>query len=156
VSQNPKQIAETFYSAFSRRDAETMNSCYTEDIHFSDPIFPSLGPAETKALWRMLCTSAKDFSLTYSVRETDADFIRVDWIAGYTFVATGRRVENHVCAQLRVRDGKIFEHKDEFSFPRWSRQALGPIAIVLGYFPFFKKKVQSSAQKNLEKFIASS
>jgi len=153
VNGNPSQVAETFYSAFARRDAESMNSCYAEDAHFSDPIFASLGPTETKALWRMLCASAQDFSLTYSVQETGPNSVSVKWIARYTFAATGRRVENHVHAYLRLRNGKIFEHKDEFDFPRWARQALGPIAIVLAYFPFFQEKVRSSAQKNLEKFI---
>ncbi|MCH5685819.1 nuclear transport factor 2 family protein [Niabella sp. W65] len=38
-----KQIVEKFYDAFSRKDFETMNSCYAEDIVFSDPVFGFYG-----------------------------------------------------------------------------------------------------------------
>ena len=94
MSTQASQIADSFYSAFSRRDADSMNAYYTEDVHFSDPIFPSLGTSETRAMWKMLCKNAKDFSLTYSVLESGPDFIQVEWNAKYIFSSTGRPVED--------------------------------------------------------------
>ena len=56
---------QKFYTAFQQKDYATMNSCYADDIPFSDPVYGLLKGHETKAMWQMLCTRAKDFSLQF-------------------------------------------------------------------------------------------
>ena len=76
------------------------------------------------------------------------------WIATYTFSATGRPVVNDVRATFRFADGLIVDHVDEFSFWKWSRQALGTKGLLLGWTPFLRRKVGGTAKAGLDKFIA--
>ncbi|MFZ9520373.1 MAG: nuclear transport factor 2 family protein, partial [Silvanigrellaceae bacterium] len=62
-------------------------------------------------------------------------------------------VENQVSTRMEFAEGKIVRHVDDFSFPRWARQALGPVGLVLGPFPFFQKKVQTTAMFKLKAHI---
>ena len=76
-------------------------------------------------MWRMLTGRADDLEVELVEHQADGDRGSARWIAHYTFTQTGRPVENHVRAEFRFADGLIAEHRDEFDFHRWSRQALG-------------------------------
>ena len=130
-----------------------MAKCYHPQARFSDPGFPNLRGPEVGAMWKMLTARAKDFSLTFSDVEATATNGRANWIANYTFSATGRSVENRISAAFVFKDGLILEHADQFDFWRWSRQALGLPAMLLGWSGFFRRKVQAQARANLEAFM---
>jgi hypothetical protein len=59
-----------------------------------------------------------------------------------------------VRATFRFADGLIVDHVDEFSFWKWSRQALGTKGVTLGWTPFLRGKVGGTAKAGLDKFIA--
>ncbi len=149
-----KQIIEKFYTAFQKLDYKTMQECYSEHPIFNDPAFGILEGDEVRAMWEMLCKSAKDFSLTFSnIQLVDEEYATCNWIAHYTFSKTGRKVENHIKAYMRIQNGKITEHSDFFKFWKWSRQALGISGWLLGWSNFLKRKVRINALRNLEKFM---
>ncbi|MCZ2298777.1 MAG: nuclear transport factor 2 family protein [Chitinophagales bacterium] len=151
-----KNIAtiEKFYTAFQQKDYATMNSCYTEEIPFSDPVFGLLYGIETKAMWQMLCTNAKNFSLHFSnITTDDNEYYTCDWIASYNFSKTNRKVYNKCKAYMRMKDGVIIEHSDAFNYYRWCRQAFGLKGIILGWTRFMHKKITSNARKQLFNFI---
>ena len=79
-------------------------------------------------MWRMLTGRADDLKVELLEHEADGDRGSARWVAHYTFTQTGRPVENDVRASFRFADGLIAEHRDEFDFHRWSRQALGALA----------------------------
>ena len=54
---------------------------------------------------------------------------------------------------LKVR---LAEHEDRFSFYAWSRQALGPAGLALGWTPLLQRKVRAQARSGLEEFMAAS
>ena len=56
-------------------------------------------------------------------------------------------------ATFVLRDGKIVEHEDVFSFWRWSRQALGVPGVLMGWTPMLKNKVRGAAGKQLERYL---
>ena len=58
-----KQTIETFYTAFANHDWQTMQSCYHERASFSDPVFVNLTANETKAMWHMLTSAAKELTI---------------------------------------------------------------------------------------------
>ncbi len=147
-------LIERFYEAFSRLDGNAMAACYAPNSRFSDPVFPALHGEEPGAMWKMLTGRAQD--LTVALVEHDADVHRgsAHWLADYTF-STGRRVHNDVRARFRFEGGLIAEHDDTFSFPSWSRQALGPVGLALGWTPMLRSKVQREARAGLDKFLAS-
>ncbi|MES2431116.1 MAG: nuclear transport factor 2 family protein [Bacteroidota bacterium] len=150
------ELIEKFYSAFQKLDHETMNSCYSEDIVFFDPVFGLLKNGEVKCMWEMLCKNAKDFSLTYSnIIELDEEYATCDWVATYTFSKTGKKVVNRIKANMRFVDDKIIEHSDAFSLHAWSKQAFGLTGTLFGWNSFFQNKIKNTAKRNLLKFISS-
>ncbi len=145
-------LIEEFYDAFDKRDGDRMAACYAPDARFSDPVFPDLRDGEPGAMWRMLTGQAKDLRVELVEHEADDERGSARWIARYTFTKTGRPVVNDVRARFRFTDGLITEHVDEFSFHRWSRQALGPPGLLLGWTPILKGATRKQARASLDKF----
>jgi len=148
-----RDLIETFYAAFARRDAATMGACYHEQARFRDPVF-ALEGAHITAMWTMLCARGADLRIEYRGISADEHAGASDWQAWYTFSTTGRAVHNVVHARFVFRDGRIAEHVDTFDFWRWSRQALGAPGLLLGWTPILRRKVQARAAGNLRKFLA--
>jgi ketosteroid isomerase-like protein len=148
-----KQLIENFYTSFQKLDAEAMVRCYHADIRFSDPVFPALSKAEVGGMWRMLCSQAKNFGLTFDSIEANDQKGKAHWEARYDFSATGRRVHNKIDAEFEFRDGKFIRHTDTFNFWKWSSMALGPAGLLLGWTPLLRKKVQRQAGGRLERFM---
>jgi len=147
------QLLTNFYSAFQRRDAEAMAACYHPEAEFTDEAFVGLRHGGVTSMWRMLCERGKDLTLEFRDIQADDRSGRAHWEAHYTFSASGRKVHNIIDAEFEFRDGKILRHRDRFDFHRWSRQALGPTGLLLGWTPFLKNKVQSTARAQLDKFM---
>lgn len=148
------QTIEKFYTAFQKLDHQTMNSCYSDDIIFSDPVFMILKEDQVKCMWEMLCKNAKDFSLTFgNIQPVDEEYYTCEWTATYTFSKTGNRVVNNIKAFMRLKDGKIIEHSDGFRLSTWMGQALGWKGKVFGWMGWMKRKVQKSAKQNLLNFM---
>lgn len=145
-----REIIESFYRAFARRDAEAMAALYEDDVRFSDPAFGPLSGEHARNMWRMLAARATDLELTFS---NVTDF-SAHWEARYTFSQTGRKVHNVIDATFEFRDGKIVRHEDAFDFWRWSRQALGPAGLVLGWSPLLRRAVRRRALAGLAEYEA--
>jgi ketosteroid isomerase-like protein len=151
---NNTQLVEKFYLAFQQLDATAMNNCYSDDIIFFDPVFGLLKREEAKSMWEMLCKNAKNFSLTFdNIVALDEEYCTCDWVATYTFSATGKTVINKIKANMRFADDKIIEHSDAFSIHKWSKQAFGTVGILFGWNSFFQNKIKNKAKKNLLQFM---
>lgn len=148
------ELVNTFYNALADRDGEAMARCYSNDIVFEDPAFGVLSGRDPGDMWRMLCSSDSDLAVTHTIGTATEATATVNWIADYTFTATGRPVRNDVTATMEFRDGKIVDHRDVFDFWKWSTQALGAPGKFLGWSPFLKAKVQRTARQNLEAYQA--
>ncbi|MBZ4419252.1 nuclear transport factor 2 family protein [Myxococcus sp. RHSTA-1-4] len=147
------QLISDFYSAFQRRDAKAMAACYHPDVEFTDEAFVGLRYAQVTAMWSMLCERGKDLELTFRDVQADDRTGRAHWDARYTFSTTGRKVLNRIDAEFEFRDGKIVRHRDHFDFWAWSRQALGPVGLVLGWSPMLRNKVRATARASLDKYM---
>ena len=146
-------VINRLYEAFARADGETMAACYAPDAHFSDPVFTDLNGPEVGSMWRMLCERAEDLEVVHS--EVAADDARgsAHWEADYTF-RTGRKVHNVIEASFRFENGLIANHTDSFDLWAWTRQALGPVGIVLGWSPPVQGKIRNEADAGLREFMA--
>ena len=149
-----KNVIEKFYTAFSNLDADTMVSCYHDDIIFEDPAFGVLKGERAKNMWRMLCESQKnkDFQVTYSNISVSDDKGSASWEAFYTFSKTGRKVHNTIAATFEFKDGKIIKHTDAFNLYKWSKQALGLKGFVLGRTKYFSNKLKTQTNRLLDKY----
>ncbi len=155
------QLIDTFYRAFMRLDADAMAACYAEDACFDDPVFTLDGRDEVSGMWHMLCdaitANGRDvWQLQFRDVSADDRSGRAHWEAHYRFSATGRRVHNIIDAEFRFADGLIVEHHDRFGLWRWSRQALGPAGVLLGWTPMLRGKVRAQARNNLDRYLLTS
>ncbi len=151
-----EHLIKTFYQAFSNLDAETMVSCYHEDVTFEDPAFGVLKGKQAGNMWRMLCESqkGKDFKVVCSDIKTSDENGTAHWEAFYNFSKTGRQVHNRIDATFQFKDGKIINHKDHFNLHKWAAQALGFKGRLLGGTTFFKNKMKKQTGLLLQKFEA--
>jgi ketosteroid isomerase-like protein len=148
------ELIQRFYAAFNRKDGAAMAACYTADAKFDDPVFPELKGKEPGEMWRMLTSRAGDLKVELREHEANDETGSAHWIATYTFTQTGRPVVNDVRAKFRFRDGLIAEHRDDFSFHSWSRQALGAPGLLLGWTPVLKGATRKKARAGLDEFMA--
>jgi ketosteroid isomerase-like protein len=152
---NNRRLIEDFYTAFKQKDAEGMVACYHEEITFEDPVFGILKGTDAKNMWRMLLASSKDLDITFNNIQLAGDQGKVRWEALYTFSKTGRKVHNKVEASFIFKEGRIWNHRDDFSFSKWSSQAFGMLGLLLGYTRFLKTKIRRNAHASLAKYKAS-
>ena len=152
--QTNEDVIRRFYTAFQQLDHKTMNACYNDEIVFSDPVFLLLKGEEVKSMWEMLCTSARDFSLSFSnIQLLDEEYATCNWTATYTFSKTGNRVVNNIKAFMKLKDGKIIEHSDAFRLSTWIGQALGWKGRLFGWMGWMKRAVQKNVRKKLAEFM---
>ncbi|MGK0390313.1 MAG: limonene-1,2-epoxide hydrolase [Maribacter sp.] len=147
-------IIEEFYTAFNELDAEKMVAYYHDDIVFHDPAFGELKGERAKAMWRMLCQSAQNFSLEFSDVKLSGNKGSAHWEADYIFSSTGKSVHNIIDATIELKDGKIIKHTDVFDTHKWASQAMGWKGKLLGGTKFFQKKLQQQTDHMLNKYIA--
>jgi len=147
------ELIQRFYAAFARGDGDAMAACYTPDARFNDPVFTGLQGEEPGAMWRMLTSRATDLEIELREHEAGDETGSAHWIATYTFTQTGRPVVNDVRASFHFRDGLIAEHRDDFSFHRWSRQALGTPGLLLGWTPILRGATGKRARASLDEFM---
>lgn len=146
------QVIERFYRAFDEGDGEAMGACYAPDVQFSDPVFTDLRGDRARRMWRMLTDSPGDLDIELVEHEADDSKGSAHWLARYEFTDTGRPVVNDIRAQFRFRDGLIVEHRDDFSFYAWARQALGSVGLALGWTPLLRSAVRRKAAGKLEEY----
>lgn len=149
-----QHLVETFYLAFKNLDAETMVSCYHDDIIFNDPAFGTLKGEQAKNMWRMLCESqkGKNFRVDSSNIICNNNRGSAHWEAYYNFSKTGRKVHNIIEAEFEFKDGKIINHIDRFDLHKWAKQAMGFKGLLLGGTNFFKNKLHSQTNHLLTKY----
>lgn len=154
MSSTHTEVITRFYEAFSKLDYATMNDCYAEEVTFSDAVFKNLNGKQTRAMWHMLCSRAKEFTLTFNDVKADGQTGSCHWEPKYLFSATGRSVHNIIDAQFWFNEeGKIVRHEDTFNLYRWSKMALGPMGYIMGWTPMMQNRVRKTALGNLQSFI---
>lgn len=146
------ELLTTFYSAFATGDHEAMGACYADDATFGDPVFPRLDAEAARAMWRMFCTSGNEVAVTFDAVAADDVDGCANWEAIYVFPKTGRRVHNRIRGTFSFAEGLIARHRDDFDFYRWSRMALGPLGVALGWTPLVRNQVRAQAAAQLRRF----
>jgi ketosteroid isomerase-like protein len=154
VEEQNRALIRTLYDSLDRHDGEGMAACYAPTAQFRDPAFGELSGAEAGDMWRMLTGRAEDLSVELADHDANDETGAAHWIAHYTFTDTGRPVVNDVRARFRFAAGLIVEHVDEFSFFGWSRQALGPLGLALGWTPLLPILVRRRTRGRLDAFRA--
>ena len=149
------EIIKNFYSAFTKGDANTMISFYSDNVVFTDPAFGTLKGKKAKAMWKMLLSNKKSLANVSfnSIKETNNTNVSAKWTATYNYGPKSRKVVNNVSAEFEFKDDKIIKHTDNFNLWNWSKQALGTSGYLLGWSNFMKNKIQEGANQKLNNFL---
>jgi hypothetical protein len=100
----------------------------------------------------MLTSRAENLTVDVSEITADDRTGSARWVAHYTFTQTGRPVVNDIRASFRFTDGLIVEHRDQFDWWRWARQALGPVGRLFGWNGLFQNAARNKARATLAEF----
>lgn len=147
------RLIRHFYESFARHDADAMTECYHDEIEFSDPAFGLLKGADAKNMWRMLVErGGGNIRIEFKNVAAAGEKGSADWTAEYLFSKTGRKVFNEIHAEFEFKDGKIFRHHDTFDVWKWSKQALGPSGLLLGWSSFLQNKIRRTARESLREY----
>jgi hypothetical protein len=147
-------VIERLYGALAAQDGDAMAACYTADARFEDPVFGILEGDRVGHMWRMLTEASTGVEVDLGDVVCDGPIGSASWTARYVFQPTGRMVVNRGSARFRFRNRLIAEHRDDFSFYGWARQALGGPAVVFAWTPMARASVQKRARAGLERYIA--
>lgn len=148
---NPnQQLIEEFYAGFASGHADTMASCYHENIRFQDPAFGVLQGKDVSDMWHMLVEKSKgNLKIEFSDVKAEGNSGSAKWIATYRFSKTNREVVNKIRATFEFKDGLIIRHTDHFDIWKWSSQALGLPGMLFGWTGFLQKKIRQQAIQSL-------
>ena len=147
-----ENIINKFYTAFAKRDWQTMQSCYHDEVTFEDPAFGKLVGDDAKKMWQMLCEQGKDLKVEFKDVKCGTESGEAKWEAWYTLSLTKRKIHNTISASFELKDGLIIKHVDDFDLHRWAKQAFGFKGWLLGGTSFFKRQFQTQARKTLNKY----
>ena len=147
------QLIQKFYSSFQALNAAGMCACYHSNVVFTDPAFGRLEGTRACAMWEMLCGRATDLKITFEGVKADVQTGSAHWEAWYSFGKERRKVHNVIEASFVFREELIIEHTDRFDLWSWSRMALGPMGVLLGWTPFVQAGIRKNALEGLEKFL---
>lgn len=148
-----EDLVQQFYTAFAKKEYNTMSALYHPEATFYDPVFLELNALQVKAMWHMLCLLGGDLEINHERIAGFDNSASVIWHAYYSFSKTGRFVHNIVRARFTFRDNLIYRHEDDFDLWRWSRMALGLSGLLLGWSAPVQNKIRKFAEANLQQFI---
>ena len=147
-------LIQKFYTAFANSNAEEMANCYHKDVLFEDPAFGKLNQKEVTSMWKMLLERSKgNLKIEFYDVIANEKSGSATWIATYLFSQTNRKVVNVIDAKFEFKDELIIKHTDNFDFYKWTKQALGWKAYLLGWTNFIQNKVQKNAKKSLQNYM---
>jgi ketosteroid isomerase-like protein len=151
MTEEHLSTAGRLFAAFAAHDAEGMAACYAPHPRFEDPVFGRLEGPDVTGMWRMLLGRARDLVVTPSPPRYEGDVVRVDWVATYTFSATGRKVVNRVQSALRFEGGLVVDQVDRFDLRRWCLMALGLKGWLVFLLPPLRARLRAQARRGLRR-----
>lgn len=98
-----------------------MDALYANDVTFKDAIFAFDDKPGVMGMWKNLFKTDPNAKLKFTVDAVQGDTVKGHWVADYH--VNQRPVHNEVATTMKVRDGKITEHTDDFSWKKWAPQA---------------------------------
>lgn len=118
--KSPRAVVDAFYRAFQARNFDRMEALYHPDVKFKDMVFEYGDRDGTMKMWRQIL-STPGIKMGVRIGEVEGDTVRGHWAAEYEVF--GRPVHNELTFEMKVKDGKIVEHRDDSDWNRWAPQA---------------------------------
>jgi hypothetical protein len=101
------ELIQKLYDSFGLRDGDAMAQCYAPSATFADPGFGELHGEEIGGMWRMLCATNSQLTVSVSHIVTDDASGSANWEARYLFDPKKKSIVNKISATYRFEDGLI-------------------------------------------------
>lgn len=146
-------LIQQFYAAFQDRNGAIMKAFYSSQTQFSDPAFGPLRGEEIGDMWTMVCQNISENGRIQLLEiQEHGNEVSGVWEAHYLFGKKQRKVRNVISFRMTIQNGKIVEHHDHFPMYAWAKQAFGINGWLLGWTPFFQKKVRQRCLQLLHRY----
>ncbi|MFA5899664.1 MAG: nuclear transport factor 2 family protein [Hyphomicrobium sp.] len=139
-------VTEGLFLALRRRDATGVAACYDQDAVFSSPIIGDVRGADVEALWRAIFAATCDSTLSFTIVDLGLTSARVEGIAKYSLLASGRSVTSRFNSALHIRDLRVMQHDDNFDAWAWASMALGPTGLLLGWSKAWRRRMVANTR----------
>lgn len=136
-----RQVTDRLFSALRRRDAADVAACYDKDAVFSSPFIGDVRGAEVEALWRAIFAATRDSTLSYTIVDLGLTTARVEGMATFSLVTSGRSVTSRFDSALYIRDQRVVCHDDTFDAWAWACMAFGPTGLILGWSKAWRRRM---------------
>lgn len=136
-----RQVTECLFSALRDRDAAAVAACYDDDAVFSSPFFGDVRAAEVEALWRTVFAATRDRTLSFTIVDLGLTTARVEGIATFSLLGSGRSVTGRFNSALLIRDLRVVYHDDSFDAWAWACMAFGPTGHLLGWSKAWRRRI---------------
>lgn len=121
AAPSPAEVVTKFYQAFESKNVDAMAQLYAPNLKFKDAIFSFDDAAGATHMWRKLFEVDPNAKLKFTLDSTEGSTVKGHWVADYHVL--GRPVHNEVSTTMKVENGKITQHTDDFSWKKWAPQA---------------------------------
>jgi len=118
---SPGDVVSAFYKAFETKDVDTQEKLYAPNVKFKDAIFSFDNAKDTANMFRKLNGVDPNAKIKFTLDSVNGSTVKGHWVADYHVL--GRPVHNEVSTTMKVENGKITEHTDDFSWKKWAPQA---------------------------------
>ena len=118
---SPSDVVSRFYRAFEAKDVDAMGALYAPNLAFKDAIFSFDSSAGATHMWKKLFEVDPNAKLQFTLDSAQGSTVKGHWVADYH--VGGRPVHNEVSTTMKVENGKITQHTDDFSWKKWAPQA---------------------------------
>jgi ketosteroid isomerase-like protein len=136
-----RRVTECLFLALRRRDATGVAVCYDQDAVFSSPIIGDVRGADVEALWRAIFAATRDSTLSYEIVDLGLTTARVEGMATFSLVASGRSVTSRFNSTLDIRNRRVVCHDETFDAWAWAGMAFGASGHLLGWSKAWRRRM---------------
>jgi hypothetical protein len=144
--QENLKIIETFFSAFSKRDFDTMKSLCKSSIIYYDPLYGFLYDGDLFLMWEERYHN-NHFNFTSNEIKDEGDGYYTIKIQIEYFYE--KKLQQHLKAFIRIENGFISEYSHGFSVHELCKQIYGIVGRLLGWNRLFQQRLKNDARRRL-------
>lgn len=151
IMKDGKELIEEFMSAFSERDFSQMQSVYSEDVQYYDPLFGLSSGSEVMRMWKVRYGACEWFSLDYShSKDLGEGYYTCAYEVKWKSASYRNVITQKIVAHIKVEGNRISEHSDAFSVHDWCTQCFGFSGRLLGWNRFYQNAVKNKISRMMQ------
>jgi uncharacterized protein len=145
-----RHVTECLFAALRSRNAAAAGAFYDKDAVFSSPVIGDVRGADVRTLWQAIFAATRDNTLSFTIVDLGLTSARVEGLATYSLVASGRPVISEFSSVLHIRDLRVLFHDETFDAWAWARMAFGPTGLMLGWSKAWHRHIAHDVRASID------